>query len=54
VTDAGLRIRLQRVGLPDAFCESGSSPYLVERYGLSAAAIAAAAEKALSSPLTTP
>jgi len=32
VTDAGLPIRLRRVGIPDCFCESGSLPYLAERY----------------------
>ena len=26
VTDAGLAIRLRRVGIPDCFCESGSIP----------------------------
>jgi transketolase len=48
VVDARLRIHLKRVGLPDAFCASGSIPYLVERYGLGAANIAAAAREILS------
>jgi transketolase len=34
VADAGLSIRLRRVGIPDVFCESGSVPYLMKRYHL--------------------
>jgi transketolase len=49
-TDAGLRIRLQRVGIPDVFCVSGSIPYLVKRYRLDADSIVAAARAALSPP----
>ena len=41
VTDAGLPIRLRRVGIPDCFCESGSLPYLAERYQMRGADIAA-------------
>lgn len=40
VTDAGLPIRLRRVGIPDCFCESGSLPYLAERYQMRGADIA--------------
>lgn len=47
VTDAGLRIRLKRVGIPDCFCESGSIPYLVKRYRMDAESIADAARAAL-------
>lgn len=32
--DAGAHITLQRVGIPDCFCESGSIPHLMRRYGL--------------------
>lgn len=46
--DAGLRIQLKRVGIPDCFCESGSLPYLVDRYSMGAAHIAQAARKALA------
>jgi transketolase len=42
-TDAGIAIRLKRIGIPDCFCESGSLPYLQRRYGLEAQNIAAAA-----------
>jgi transketolase len=47
VTDAGLRIRLKRVGIPDCFCESGSIPYLVKRYRMDADSIVEAAREAL-------
>ena len=42
--DAGLRIRLARVGIPDCFCESGSLPYLQRKYGLDVEAVVAAAK----------
>ncbi len=41
--DAGLRLRLRRVGIPDSFCECGSLPYLAERYRMNTASIVAAA-----------
>jgi transketolase len=47
VVDAGLAVRLQRVGIPDCFCESGSIPYLVQRYGLDEESLAAAARRVL-------
>jgi transketolase len=43
VTDAGLSIRLKRIGIPDCFCDSGSIPYLVKRYQMDTDSIAAAA-----------
>ncbi|HZO90670.1 MAG TPA: transketolase C-terminal domain-containing protein [Chthonomonadaceae bacterium] len=43
VTDASVPIRLKRIGIPDCFCESGSLPYLAERYHMQAEDIAAAA-----------
>jgi len=45
--DEGLAIKLKRVGIPDTFCESGSLPYLAERYGLTAAHLASAAQDVL-------
>jgi transketolase len=48
VVDAGLRIRLRRVGIPDSFCESGSIPYLVKRYRLDAASVVDAALTVIS------
>ncbi len=43
VTNAGIPVRLRRIGIPDVFCDSGSIPYLVNRYQLDAASISAAA-----------
>jgi transketolase len=43
VVDAGLAVKMRRIGIPDCFCESGSIPYLVERYRMTANHIAAAA-----------
>lgn len=48
--DAGVPLRLRRVGIPDCFCESGSIPYLVKRYGLGADDIAAAATSLVGEP----
>jgi len=45
--DSGLRIRLKRVGIPDCFCDSGSIPYLVDRYAMGPTHIAQAAREAL-------
>jgi transketolase len=47
LTDAGLSVRLKRVGIADTFCESGSIPYLVKRYHLDAESIAEAARAVL-------
>jgi transketolase len=46
--DAGLRIRLKRVGIPDCFCDCGSIPYLIKRYNLDIESITAAARAALA------
>jgi transketolase len=35
--EAGIRVPLRRVGLPDRFIECGSLPYLQDKYGLSTA-----------------
>jgi transketolase len=43
VVDAGLAVKMRRIGIPDCFCESGSIPYLIERYRMTANHIAAAA-----------
>ncbi|MCI0540330.1 MAG: hypothetical protein L0Z50_34435 [Verrucomicrobiales bacterium] len=43
VVDAGLRLRLRRVGIPDCFCECGSLPYLAKRYKMDTESIVAAA-----------
>jgi len=41
--DAGLKLRLRRIGIPDAFCDCGSIPYLVKKYQLDTASIVSAA-----------
>ena len=43
LVDAGVTVRIKRVGIPDAFCESGSIPYLMKRYRMNAEDIVAAA-----------
>ncbi len=45
--DERLPVRLLRVGIPDCFCESGSLPWLAQRYSLNSADIAAAARRVL-------
>jgi transketolase len=45
--DERLSIRLKRVGIPDCFCESGSLPYLAERYGMTATHVANAVREVL-------
>ena len=45
--DAGLQIRLRRVGIPDCFCDYGSLPYLAKRYQMDTASIVAAARDVL-------
>jgi transketolase len=52
VTDAGIALRLRRVGIPDCFCASGSVPYLVRRYKLDADSIAKAALDAMDGGAT--
>jgi transketolase len=53
-TDAGLRIRLRRVGIPDCFCDCGSLPYLAKRYQMDTAGIVAAAQAVLEESPTPP
>lgn len=48
LTDAGVSVRMKRVGIPDTFCESGSVPYLMKRYGMSADDIGSAAHHLLN------
>jgi transketolase len=47
MVDAGIPIRLERIGIPDCFCESGSIPYLIKRYGMDSESITAAARRLL-------
>jgi transketolase len=48
LTDAGVSVRMKRVGIPDTFCESGSVPYLMKRYGMTAGDIVGAAHQLLN------
>jgi len=48
LVDAGVAVKLRRIGIPDCFCESGSIPYLIKHYKMDAESIAAAAVSALS------
>ncbi|MEM6386405.1 MAG: transketolase C-terminal domain-containing protein [Pseudomonadota bacterium] len=41
--DEGMGLPFKRVGIQDRFCEGGTTPYLMEKYGLDATAIANAA-----------
>lgn len=43
IVDAGMTVKLRRVGIPNCFCESGSIPYLVQRYRMDSEDIATAA-----------
>jgi transketolase len=47
VADAGIRVRLRRIGIPNCFCESGSIPYLTRRYQMDAMNITGAARELL-------
>jgi transketolase len=51
VVDAGLAVQIRRVGIPDCFCESGSIPYLVQRYQMDTENIASAASKLVEKQL---
>ena len=43
LADAGIGLPFRRVGVRDQFCEGGTSPYLMNKFGLDAPAIAEAA-----------
>ena len=45
--EAGIAIKMTKVGVPDCFVECGSVDYLVEKYGLSVSSIATAARQLL-------
>jgi transketolase len=45
--DAGLRLKLRRIGIPDAFCDCGSIPYLVKKYRMDTESIVSAALSAV-------
>jgi transketolase len=51
LVDDGRAVALERVGIPDCFCDSGSIPFLVGRYKMDAPSIAAAARRVLARTL---
>jgi transketolase len=50
LAEAGIGVRLTRVGIEDRFAESGSRPYLFSRYGLSVGRIVAESWRMLGRP----
>ena len=44
LADAGIGLPFKRVGVQDRFCEGGTTPYLMEKFGLDATAIARVAQ----------
>lgn len=43
--NAGMAMKMRRIGIPDCFCESGTIPYLIRRYEMDTANITAAASQ---------
>jgi transketolase len=54
LAEAGIGVRLRRVGVQDRFAESGSRPYLFAKYGLDAATVVHQAWAALEQPGPAP
>lgn len=50
LAEAGLGVKFARIGIRDTFAEGGSTPYLFEKYGLSAASVVATLERLWSTP----
>jgi transketolase len=48
--EAGVRCGFERVGVRDVFAEGGTTPYLLQKYGLTADAIVAAFHRARAKP----
>ena len=48
LTDAGIGIPFRRIGVQDRFCEGGTTPYLLEKFGLDARAIIEAAKHVMT------
>jgi transketolase len=51
IADAGLGVRLTRLGLQDTFAHGASKPYLMREYGLDALALTRAVEQMVGQPL---
>jgi len=50
IVDAAMKVELKRIGIPNCFCESGSIPYLVQRYRMGSEDIANAALELMGQP----
>ena len=48
VVDEGLAVKLERIGIPDCFCDSGSIPFLIKRYAMDVPSITAAVQRVLA------
>ena len=48
LAESGTGIPFRRVGVKDRFCEGGTTPYLMKKFGLNSTAIAAAAREAIA------
>jgi transketolase len=49
IAEAGLAVRIRKLGIPDAFIECGSAAHLNEKYGLTASSITKAAKDMIGS-----
>ncbi|MBX2885803.1 MAG: transketolase [Granulosicoccus sp.] len=47
LADAGIGLPFKRIGVQDRFCEGGTTPYLIKKYGLDSTAIADACRSVL-------
>jgi transketolase len=47
LADAGIGMPFQRVGIKDRFCEGGTTPYLLQKFGLDSVAIADACREVI-------
>lgn len=47
LTDAGIGLPFKRVGIQDQFCEGGTTPYLLKKFGLDSVAIADACREVM-------
>ena len=45
LADAGIGLPFKRIGIPDRFCEGGTTPFLIKKFGLDRDAITTAAKE---------
>ena len=46
--EAGIGLPFERIGIRDRFCEGGTTPYLMNKFGLDHIAIAAAVRRVVA------